>query len=97
MISCRTCKKDISSDAKVCPNCGADRPKVEDFIAYHQLQMFFGGFMAVSPIIGTILSATTENFGISDSKWSPIIAAVAAIGGVIWFLDAKSRLKDTSK
>ena len=26
MGQCRTCKKEVANDAKMCPHCGADKP-----------------------------------------------------------------------
>ena len=97
MINCRTCQKSISTDAKICPGCGAEKPNLEDFILSKKMQMLFGAFLTVLPIIGAILSATTENFGIREGKWAPLITVAIVIAGVATFLDAKKSLNDPSK
>jgi hypothetical protein len=35
MITCRTCKKEIASGAKVCPHCGVKTPNLESFKLKH--------------------------------------------------------------
>ncbi|HOW51774.1 MAG TPA: DUF3862 domain-containing protein [bacterium] len=56
MIKCKECGKEVSSEAKACPNCGVASPKKMGIVKKIFIGIF--GFFAIMIILGAIIEKT---------------------------------------
>jgi hypothetical protein len=105
LIKCKDCGKEVSSKAKVCPNCGRAVPKrtslitwlFAGLICFVALSAIFGGrgSQSIAPAATTAASAAAPAGAAPEKKPDPDIDAALRVGNLVLNLRAAARNPDS--